>query len=123
MEGQRDRGAVIVEFAIIAPLLIMLIVGVVEFGRLLNVQIALQGATREGARAGALRKTSQEVSTAVRAAAPSTRVDRIVLQSVCPTTGDGTATVRAETDVVMSIPLVPIGTITVKASSSMRCGL
>jgi Flp pilus assembly protein TadG len=117
----RDRGAAILEFALIVPLLVMLVVAVFEFGRFMNIQISLQGASREGARTLALGQPSSAVSKAVTDSAPGTRITRIV-QTACPAAG-GTATVRAESDFTFGIPLVPIGRVTVRASSSMRCGL
>lgn len=116
-----DRGAAIAEFALIVPLLVILIVGIFEFGRFLNIQIALQGAAREGARALALGKTSAEVSTAVTTSAPGTRITSIT-QTPCPAAG-GTAKVKADSSFTFSIPLVPLGTWTVTATSAMRCGL
>ncbi len=44
-----------VEFAIILPLLLMLLMGIIEFGRAYNTQISIQAAAREGARELALR--------------------------------------------------------------------
>jgi Flp pilus assembly protein TadG len=49
--GQADRGAVAVETAIVLPLLLLLIFGLIDFGRLLNAQITLTEAAREAARA------------------------------------------------------------------------
>ena len=43
-----DRGASIIEFAIVAPLLIILLFGVVDFGRLAFTQINLNDAVQEG---------------------------------------------------------------------------
>ncbi|HLT95906.1 MAG TPA: TadE family protein [Acidimicrobiia bacterium] len=47
-----ERGASLVEFAIIMPLLLLLIFSVFEFGRLVATHIALNTAAREGARFG-----------------------------------------------------------------------
>ncbi len=47
------RGAAIVEFAVIAPLLFFLIFGMIEFGRVIMVMQVMTNATREGARLGA----------------------------------------------------------------------
>lgn len=49
-----ERGAVAVEFAILAPVLIMLVLGIIEFGRAYNTQITLSNAAREGARVMAI---------------------------------------------------------------------
>lgn len=44
------RGAAVVEFAIIAPIFILLLFGIIEFGRMVMVQQLLTNASREGAR-------------------------------------------------------------------------
>ena len=46
--GRDARGATIVEFAIVLPLLIMLVFGVIDFGRLAFTQITLNDAVQEG---------------------------------------------------------------------------
>ena len=48
------RAAAIVEFALIAPLFLLLFLGIVEMGRLLMVQGMLVNAAREGARQATL---------------------------------------------------------------------
>src|SRR6476620_11698408 len=54
MSKARERGAVAVEFALLAPILIMLLLGIMEFGRAYNVQISLTNAAREGVRVMAI---------------------------------------------------------------------
>ena len=49
-----DRGAAVVEFALVVPLLIVLVMGIAEFGRAFFIQATMAGAAREGARAMAL---------------------------------------------------------------------
>jgi Flp pilus assembly protein TadG len=49
---RNEKGTGIVEFAIILPLLILLIFGMVEFGFFLYNQAVITNASREGARAG-----------------------------------------------------------------------
>lgn len=49
-----DRGASAVEFALVLPLLLLLVVGIAEFGRAYNVQISLSAAAREGVRVAAI---------------------------------------------------------------------
>ena len=44
------RGTAVVEFALVAPLLFMLIFGIIEFGRMLMVQQVITNAAREGSR-------------------------------------------------------------------------
>jgi Flp pilus assembly protein TadG len=64
--ARRRRAAVAVEFAIVAPLLFLLILGMVEFGRMLMVQQTMTNAAREGARKAVLPgMTDTQVQTAI----------------------------------------------------------
>lgn len=47
-----QKGAAVVEFALIFPLLLMLVFGIIEFSLLLYNQQVITNASREGARAG-----------------------------------------------------------------------
>jgi hypothetical protein len=114
-----DRGAVIVEFALIVPILLILLVGIVNFGVAYNTQIALQGAAREGARALALGNSAIDAVNASGGVAMS-----VSSQTGCPAGGsDAFATVVTSKDFTFGIPFVPIGTRTLTATASMRCGL
>ena len=66
-----EHGAAAVEFALIVPLLVVLVFGVIEFGRVFNVQISLTGAAREGARNMAIHKNVADAKDAAWKAAPS----------------------------------------------------
>jgi Flp pilus assembly protein TadG len=48
------RGAAVVEFAIVAPLFILLVFGMIEYGRMVMVQQVLTNASREAARKAVL---------------------------------------------------------------------
>lgn len=63
------RGAAMVEFALVAPLFLCLIVGIVEVGRAVVVQQLLTNASREGARIAGYDSTTQTstVTSAVNA--------------------------------------------------------
>ncbi|MBE4719250.1 TadE/TadG family type IV pilus assembly protein [Pseudarthrobacter sp. AB1] len=54
MSRASERGAVAVEFAIVAPLLVMLLLGIMEFSRAYNAQATLSAAAREGVRVMAI---------------------------------------------------------------------
>ena len=49
-----------IEFAIIAPLILMLIAGVIQFGIIFNAKIAVDAAACEGARAAILSEEPEE---------------------------------------------------------------
>jgi Flp pilus assembly protein TadG len=61
-----ERGAIAVEFAIIVPLLLMLVLGIIEFGFGYHAWDATQNAAREGARLGAVSPDVVEIEARVR---------------------------------------------------------
>jgi Flp pilus assembly protein TadG len=66
-----ERGAAAVEFALIVPILLVLIFGIVEFSRLYNVQLSLSNAAREGARTMAVENNLALARSSIIAGAPS----------------------------------------------------
>lgn len=96
-----ERGAAAVEFALVLPLLVLLLVGIAEFGRAYHIQATLSGAAREGVRVMALRNDPAAARSATRSAAlPVALSDGqiAVTPTSCAATGltsPGTATVTA----------------------------
>src|SRR5688572_30096044 len=66
-DDRRARGAVVVEFALVTLLLILLLMGVVEFGRAWYTVHMLSSAAREGARVGAMLGGRDDREAAIRA--------------------------------------------------------
>ncbi len=66
-QASRRHGAATVEFAVVAPVFLIMIIGVMEVGRGIVVQQLLTNASREGARIGSYDSTmtTSTVSTAV----------------------------------------------------------
>jgi hypothetical protein len=50
----RDRGAAALEFALVLPVLLLVVFGLIDFGRMVNAQLMVSDAAREGARAAAV---------------------------------------------------------------------
>jgi Flp pilus assembly protein TadG len=69
LSKQRERGAAAVEFALLVPILIMIILGITEFGRAYNVQMSLTNAAREGVRSMAINNSQATARTAAKNAA------------------------------------------------------
>lgn len=61
---KNEKGQSLVEFALVLPILILLILGMVEFGWILNGQITLTSAAREGARAAIVCENPEAAQTA-----------------------------------------------------------
>lgn len=68
-DDERDRGAAAVEFALVMPLLFLLIFGIIDFARAWNMQIALTHAAREGVRVAALGGSAGDAVARTEAAA------------------------------------------------------
>ena len=53
-DGRREDGATLVEFAVLMPLMLLMIIGITEFGIGFKDWLTVANATREGARMGAV---------------------------------------------------------------------
>ena len=49
--SRKDQGSAAVEFALVLPVLLLIIFAIIDFGRMLNARIVLSQAAHEGARA------------------------------------------------------------------------
>jgi len=64
MTIKNQNGAAIVEFAIVLPLLVLMVIGICEFGLLWYNSQVIVNASREGARAGITREAdAQDITT------------------------------------------------------------
>ncbi|MET4144053.1 TadE/TadG family type IV pilus assembly protein [Arthrobacter sp. UYCo732] len=66
-----ERGSVAVEFALILPILVAVLLGIMEFGRAYNAQITVTAAAREGARVMSIQGNVATAQTAVQTASPA----------------------------------------------------
>jgi Flp pilus assembly protein TadG len=80
----RDRGAAAVEFALLLPVLLLIIFGVIDFGRAINAQITLTQAAREGARLAALGYSTSAVTSRAQSAATGLSPVTVTVSSPCP---------------------------------------
>ncbi len=61
----RSKGQSLVETAIILPIVLLLVMGIIDFGLLFNNYILISNASREGARKAALGGTDSEIRQTV----------------------------------------------------------
>jgi len=102
----RDEGAAAVEFALVLPVLLLLIFGIVDFGRMLNAKITVNEAAREGARAAALVDRDSGVDRAT-AAAGGLEIDAPDVEG-CPAAPDPDANATATVTYKFTF-ITPIG--------------
>ncbi|MPQ97578.1 pilus assembly protein [Modestobacter sp. I12A-02628] len=97
-----DRGAAAVEFALLVPTLFLIVLGIVDLSRLMQVQASLSAAAREGARVMALTNDTDAAEEAVLVAAGSLPVlagEVVVSPDLCRRASDADpATVPADPD-------------------------
>ena len=65
MRLKRRRGATIVEFALIVPFVLAILIGIMEFGWLIKNHLLLANGTREGARTASIGKSTSEIQTRI----------------------------------------------------------
>lgn len=59
--GKEERGQAMVEFALVLPIFMLLIFGIVDFGMGFHTWITVTNSAREGARLGAVRGTQAQI--------------------------------------------------------------
>lgn len=124
VSARSERGTAAVEFALIVPVLILLVLGLVEYGRVYSVQISLSNAAREGARTMAIQNDAGKARTAARAAAPAvtpalTSANVSVIPAVCSAGSTVTVTVTYTVHLVTGFfgPTLPL-----TGTGVMLCG-
>jgi Flp pilus assembly protein TadG len=120
--SEREKGAIAVEMAILLPVLIVLLLGMMEFGRALNTQATLSHAARESVRVVAVTKDASKAKAAADGAAP-TLTPALIVVSVTPT---GPCTAPATRTVTINYQLSTLtgiaGPFAMKAQGVMLCG-
>ena len=133
--ARTERGASAVEFAIVLPVLFLVIAGIVDFGRYFFTQIQVTNAAREGARAAVvLPSPAASDMTAITqralagvAGVPSTAA---TVLTTCPAASPSNASVRVTAGfswIIMGPAIQMVGgnwglSGPVQATGVMRCG-
>jgi len=114
-----DRGGVAVEFALILPLLVILIFTAVVAGSLYLDQLQIQAAAREGARAGSI---NQSLACSVATTELSgNQVGELVCTPVRTCSVHEVSEIRLEATQTVSVPLVGDRAVTLRATSAFQC--
>lgn len=121
MHWRDDRGAAAVEFALVFPLLVLVLIGIIEYGSIFNAQLMLTSAAREGARTMAVTGDAGQARTATIAAAvgvPITAANVSVSAAACTATTDVTVTIDYDKPYLTGLFGATIG---LEGKSTRRC--
>ena len=81
---KNKRGQALVEMALILPLLILLLCGIIEFGRIFNTSLIISNASREGARKASLGANDTEIKASISNSAASKLNQSLMTVSISP---------------------------------------
>jgi Flp pilus assembly protein TadG len=119
----RERGSAAVEFALVLPILLLLLLALVQVGVIARDSLVLTQASRAGARGAAVQRTKEAVDEAVRAAAVGLDPDRISVVA----TWSGARGAPVTVDVSYEAPVASLlagwllpASVSLRASATMR---
>ena len=129
--GLGERGAAAVEFGLILPVLLTIVGGILDFGRMYNQQILLSNAARDGARQVVSNSstgwTAAQIQTRIANAASPLSVTSSATSWYCTSAMSGTGvtvtvtpTVAFDYTILKFIPGLPKPVIT--GTATMTCG-
>lgn len=114
-----DRGGAAVEFALLAPVLVLLLVGIVETGRLMWTRTSLQFAAEEASRFALARADAGPAQIAERARGRLAGMNPTAVQVVVASnTAEISVTVSASF-AFMTQGLLPVGPLALSATSRL----
>ena len=126
-----EKGQSLVEFVLVLPILLLLILGVLEFGWMLNAKVTVNAAVREGARVRAALGYSSANNATYNSAATNAILDALDTSNITlvispayaidsDSEGSNRVTVTISTQVDPLIGIFINGTQTVDGYASMR---
>ena len=104
---KKKRGQAIVEFALILPVFILILLGIMEFGLVFHQYLVVTAASREGARVAALGGSDAETLTMVNTSAVSNNAGQLTTTITPANRVKGqTVSVQVTNPVTIRAPLI-----------------
>lgn len=133
MSRASERGAAAVEFALVVPVLIMLLLGIMEFGRAYSAQTTLSNAAREGVRVMAINNSESNAKAAAKNVAgvlhPGLKDEKIIFKyqttpatTPAPTACAANIQVTVTIDYSLTTMTGIAGPFAMKGTGTMQCG-
>jgi Flp pilus assembly protein TadG len=125
--GSRDRGSATVEFALVLPLVLVVVLGLVQVGLVVRDRLLVESAARAGARAAAVQDDPAAIEQAAMAAAPGLDAARAQFGVVRTGSRGDAVTVHVVYDDPFRVPFVawllgPGVTLTADAAARQEFG-
>jgi Flp pilus assembly protein TadG len=115
-KSNSESGAAAVEFALIVPIFLLMVVGIVQFGYAYTIQISLTQAAREGARTMVV-QNDQAKATAAAASTFGISGATVNVPATCPAGSPITVTVQWTIDAMGTLVQIPL-----TGKATMQCG-
>jgi len=128
MSRTSERGAAAVEFAIVVPVLVTLLLGIMEFSRVYNAQSELSAAAREGVRVLAVTGNQASARSAARNVAvslrPALQDSNFSFGTPCPSTVSAGTSPQATITITYSLSTLTgiAGPFAMTGKGAMLCG-
>jgi len=123
---KNEKGQSLVEFAILLPVLLLLLMGILEFGLMLNSYLTINNSAREGARLGIVTGSNIEIEELINNISPNLDTANLVV-NIMPLEGSrqsgDTLTVEVIYNYQVVIPIISNilnHVVVLKAQTSMR---
>jgi len=122
---KNQKGQALVEFAIILPLLLLLVMGIFQFGMMINSYLTIQNITREGARAAIVGSMDSEIIHRMKQISPTLNHNQLSID-ITPSQGirrsGESLTVKVSYRYPMTVPIISnlFSEVTLNAKTSMR---
>jgi Flp pilus assembly protein TadG len=124
IRGKREQGQNLVEFALVVPILLVLVIGLAELGRAWMTRNVLTGAAREAVRIGAVQGNQGAALARANAILSSAGIAGATVALADDNVAFGTCTVTVSYDFPVTIagfvPGLSGATIPLSSSTSMR---
>lgn len=123
---RNEKGQSLIEFAILLPFLLLLLMGILEFGIMLNSYLTIHNSAREGARLGIVAASDIEIKELITNISPNLNADNILV-NITPSEGSRKSGDTITVDVIynyqVTIPIISNilhNVVVLKAQTSMR---
>lgn len=122
---KNQKGQALVEFALILPILLILVMAILQFGMMLNSYLTIENASREGARAGIVGSSDVEIKQLIISTSPRLNPQNLTV-SITPDetvrkSGD-TLTVNVSYNYEPIVPIISslLNNVVLNGQTSMR---